>query len=81
MSDESVTTNGMGPCKLCGSKDVAIDFNGPTPEQVQHAISWGQDYDASYFGFCHSCSAWGLSGETGDEAKQKWNECEHAKEN
>lgn len=45
------------PCPFCGGMAERVD-NGPTKEQVQHAISWGQDFDdGGSFIRCTSCDA------------------------
>ena len=44
-------------CPFCGGDAERVD-NGPTKEQVQHAVSWGEDLDdgGSYIR-CTTCDA------------------------
>lgn len=44
-------------CPFCGSKPE-IKFNGPTADEVQNAISWGDDVgDGEYYPECPGCGA------------------------
>lgn len=45
------------PCPFCGGEAKRVD-NGPTKEQIQHAVSWGQDFDdGGSFIECTKCHA------------------------
>lgn len=41
-------------CPFCGG-EAELCCNGPTPEQVQQAVSWQGDYDVSYYVRCMTC--------------------------
>jgi hypothetical protein len=61
-----LTETTLLPCPFSGTNNVILVCNGPTREQVQHAISWAQDYDVSFFVQCDYCGA--TSQETNEEA-------------
>lgn len=71
MSEPKSTT--IERCPFCGFNAQLI-FNGPTKDQVQHTISWGQDVDGGmWFVQCDACGANTGEAYTEDGATEFWN--------
>jgi Lar family restriction alleviation protein len=68
----TIDDKGLLPCPYCGGK-AEITYNGPTAEQVKHAISWGDDVDWQYYGECAHCGATGPACISETEAIAAWN--------
>jgi len=63
----------LASCPFCDSADTATVYCGPTPEQIRHAIAWGNDYDVAWFVECKFCGASGRQHDTEAEAITAWN--------
>ncbi len=84
MSNVFFAIEELKPCPFCGGgpakrvqgtsfSGVELQYNGPTPGQVQHAISWGDDVgDCSFYVHCGTCGGMGPTHHKKDDAINAW---------
>jgi hypothetical protein len=62
-------------CPFCGCLTCGASYDGPTKENVQHAISWGEDLDGGFWQVdCSICGASGPRKKTREDAIGAWND-------